>query len=307
MTMQAPFPYFGGKSEIASVIWDGLGDVRFYLEPFCGSGAVLLARPQHHRNDNEIINDFDCHIANVWRGIKYYPDEVAKWCDYPISHADQIARHQYLVDKQDNLREKILSHPEYCDAQMAGYWIWGMSCWIGDGWCQKLSDGKVSNKMPVTYNMRGIHSERVKKISDIYDYMRILSKRMKNLRILCGDWKQGFRTPAILEDDCGIFFDPPYSLEAGRDNNLYRHENLSVSHEVREWCIQHEGKCKIVLAGYDVEHCELERRGWQSYEWKTQGGYSNQRKNGDKNTNNERERLWFSPLCNRVGITLFNR
>ncbi len=40
MTMQAPFPYFGGKSEIASVIWDGLGDVRFYLEPHARASVL---------------------------------------------------------------------------------------------------------------------------------------------------------------------------------------------------------------------------------------------------------------------------
>lgn len=40
----APFPWFGGKSQVASIVWDRFGDVLNYIEPFFGSGAVLLGR-----------------------------------------------------------------------------------------------------------------------------------------------------------------------------------------------------------------------------------------------------------------------
>lgn len=42
MTLRAPFPWFGGKSRAAPLIWEALGDVRNYVEPFAGSLAVLL-------------------------------------------------------------------------------------------------------------------------------------------------------------------------------------------------------------------------------------------------------------------------
>jgi site-specific DNA-adenine methylase len=44
MKLKAPFPYFGGKSRIAAEVWRRFGDVKTYVEPFCGSCAVLLAR-----------------------------------------------------------------------------------------------------------------------------------------------------------------------------------------------------------------------------------------------------------------------
>ncbi|EIC70395.1 adenine-specific DNA methyltransferase [Mycobacteroides abscessus M94] len=44
--LSAPFPYFGGKRRAAPKIWDALGDVGGYVEPFAGSAAVLLARPR---------------------------------------------------------------------------------------------------------------------------------------------------------------------------------------------------------------------------------------------------------------------
>lgn len=43
--MKAPFPWFGGKSRVADLVWDRFGDVPNYCEPFFGSGAVLLQRP----------------------------------------------------------------------------------------------------------------------------------------------------------------------------------------------------------------------------------------------------------------------
>jgi site-specific DNA-adenine methylase len=45
VTLKAPFPYFGGKSAIAPVVWQRFGDPPNYDEPFVGSAAVLLARP----------------------------------------------------------------------------------------------------------------------------------------------------------------------------------------------------------------------------------------------------------------------
>lgn len=56
--LRAPFPWFGGKSKVADIVWDRFGDVPNYVEPFFGSGAVLLGRP--HEAHTETVNDMDC-------------------------------------------------------------------------------------------------------------------------------------------------------------------------------------------------------------------------------------------------------
>lgn len=38
--LKAPFPWFGGKSRVAPLIWARFGEVRNYVEPFAGSLAV---------------------------------------------------------------------------------------------------------------------------------------------------------------------------------------------------------------------------------------------------------------------------
>ena len=63
----APFPYFGGKARVAAEVWAALGEPHHYLEPFFGSGAVLLARPQPSAAGIETVCDADGYLCNVWR------------------------------------------------------------------------------------------------------------------------------------------------------------------------------------------------------------------------------------------------
>ena len=131
--LKAPFPYFGGKSRVAAAVWERLGDVPSYVEPFFGSGAVLLARP--HAPRIETVNDADGLLANFWRAMVHSPEEVARWADWPVNEADLHARHLWLVGQRERLTERLMADPDFFDAKAAGWWVWGASCWIGSGWC----------------------------------------------------------------------------------------------------------------------------------------------------------------------------
>lgn len=95
--LKAPFPYFGGKRPAAKLIWQRLGNVPHYVEPFAGSLAAMLARP--HAPGSEIVNDANGWVANAWRAIAKAPDEVAEHCDRPVIEVDVRARHKALQDK----------------------------------------------------------------------------------------------------------------------------------------------------------------------------------------------------------------
>jgi site-specific DNA-adenine methylase len=43
-----PYVYFGGKRRIAPVVWERFGNVKTYVEPFFGGGAVFWLRPLEH-------------------------------------------------------------------------------------------------------------------------------------------------------------------------------------------------------------------------------------------------------------------
>lgn len=131
--LRAPFPYFGGKSKAASLIWERLGDVSNYVEPFAGSLAVLLRRP--HPPRVETVNDVDAMVSNFWRALAADAEQVAHHVDWPVSEPDLHARHRALVEFLPVLRERLLADPEHYDAKVAGWWCWGLSQWIGGAWC----------------------------------------------------------------------------------------------------------------------------------------------------------------------------
>lgn len=137
----APFPYFGGKLRIAPLVWKRFGDVRTYVEPFAGSLAVLLNRPTPF-DGPETVNDLDGLISNFWRALQSDPEGVARFADWPVNENDLHARHVWLVGRKDSLQERLEGDPDYFDARAAGWWVWGICCWIGSGWCS--SDGPWS-------------------------------------------------------------------------------------------------------------------------------------------------------------------
>lgn len=132
--LRAPFPWFGGKSRAAELIWSRLGDVGNYVEPFAGSLAVLLAR--QHEPRIETVNDRDCYLANFWRALAGDPEKVAHYADWPVNECDLHARHKWLCNRK-RFRERMLAEPQYFDAKIAGWWVWGISQWIGAGWCSR--------------------------------------------------------------------------------------------------------------------------------------------------------------------------
>lgn len=132
--LKAPFPWFGGKSRVAHLVWDRFGNVPNYVEPFFGSGAVLLSRP--HSPRTETVNDLDCYLANFWRSVQADAAKVAELADYPVNEADLHARHQWLVN-QEAFRERMKSEPDFFDVKIAAWWVWGICQWIGSGWCSR--------------------------------------------------------------------------------------------------------------------------------------------------------------------------
>jgi len=355
--LQAPFPYFGGKSAVAGIVWERLGDVRHYIEPFFGSGAVLLSRPNYVPTRHvETINDKDGYVANVWRSLQADPDEVARRCDWPVNHADLSARKRELLRQGDSLLARLVESPDYYDAKLAGYWIWAASCWIGSGLTRigqrphLASAGKgvhrigkrphlgsagvgvhrIGKRPHLSGAGAGVHrigqrphlsgaGKGVHRIGQrphlagagkgvqepynksLYAWFRKLSERLRYVRVVCGDWSRV--CGGHWQNNCGtvgIFMDPPYSHDCGRDNDIYQVDE-DISAQVGQWCLE-RGKLpdyRIVLAGYEGEHDYLVENGWSVYGWSTNGGYAwtGRDKDSRGRSNRHRERLWFSPHC----------
>ena len=326
--LKAPFPWFGGKSRVADLVWDGFGNAPNYVEPFLGSGAVLLGRP--HEPGTETVNDLDCMVANFWRALAHDPDAVAHHADWPVNEADQHARHLWLSTRAD-FREAMKVDPDFYDAKIAGWGCWGQCIWIGSGWCSKQiphleTAGKCLNrqlphlgnagtglhrKRPHLGNAgTGLHRKRPHlgdagtggeewvsdRASGTREYLLSLHRRLRNVRVCCGDWSRICGPSVTFKHGItAVFLDPPYGGDAGRDNDLYAEESTDVASDVRAWAIANGDNplLRIALCGYEGEHDMPDS--WECVDWKAAGGYSNQA--AVTNKNRHKERIWFSKFC----------
>jgi hypothetical protein len=141
---------------VADVVWRAFGsDCPNYVEPFAGSLAVLLARPEGP-GKIETVNDRDRYLANFFRALKADPVAVAQWADDPVNEADLHARHKWLVN-QAEFRERMHTDPDFFDVKIAGWWVWGLCQWIGGGWCVEPNNHKRPKLDGIG---KGVHSDR---------------------------------------------------------------------------------------------------------------------------------------------------
>ena len=291
--LKAPFPFFGGKSRIAGEVWQRLGSVQNYSEPFCGSCAVLLSNP--HPAPVETVNDADSWLSNFWRSVKLKPNEVAEAADYPVSEVDLVARHRWLC-RQPDIAEKLKADPEWCDTKMAGIWLWGQCAWIAEGW----GHSPQTEKLPHLGNPgRGInrklpHLGNPGRGEYIRSLMDRLSHRLRDVRIACGDWSRVLGPSVTIKHGMtAVFLDPPY---AETEHSVSYNGGGSVWGDVCAWCEENGDSplLRIALCGY-LETWTAPA-GWTVLPWKTAGGYGSQG-NGRGKSNRMRETVWFSPHC----------
>jgi len=296
-----PFPWFGGKSRAAELVWSRFGNIEHYIEPFAGSLAVLLNKPK-----NVIcrvtVNDLDGFIANFWRAAANTPEQVAHYADWPVNETDLHARHKWLVNRQA-FRRRLLDDPHYYDAKIAGWWVWGIALWIGAGWCDPNSLG---GKRPhLSGSGQGVHRKtgekrvdllaprRVGRVSvPVNAYMYSLSLRLRRTRVCCGDWGR-ILTPNVTSNLSGIMLDPPYTSEV-RGMGIYRKDHPSIAKDVVKWAIANGERTnlRIAVCGLQGEH-EFPPN-WKCERWAAPQGYTK----GPAN----KEVIWFSPHCLQPGL-----
>lgn len=298
-----PFAYFGGKRRASGYIWPRFGQPTTYIEPFFGSGCVLLGNP-NGAPEREIVNDIDGLLTNFWRALKADPECTAYHADYPTSHLDLIARNHSLLDAADGLTARLRQDPDYCDFRLAGWWVWSVSNSIP----MAVSP---ANTRPFVLNHpggQGIQAARRDLGPNplplsgqrLREWFQVLSDRLWRTTILCCDWSRVVTGELICQHllprhPCAIFFDPPYATQ-GRHNTLYRMESTTIAQDVQQWALEHQDTpgLLICVAGYAADYGDWPDA-WERVVWSTHQG----RMGGPKDEQGyaRTECLWFSPQC----------
>jgi DNA adenine methylase len=272
----APFPWFGGKSSVADEVWRRFGSVANFVEPFFGSGACLLARP--NVAGFETVNDFDGLLTNAWRALQIDPMAVAHHANWPVSECDLHARHYWLLGQRESITARLMGDPDYFDAKAAGWWLWGISSWIGSGWCSgdgpwyvseqgELVDDRqlprmsaaqginrqlprmsaaqgINRKLPHLSEGKGInrklpHLSEGKGINrKLEDYFQTLSDRLRGVRVACGDFERVLG-PSVTTGigTTAVFLDPPYDTDSADCHDAYSTGVAGTAERARQWAV----------------------------------------------------------------------
>jgi len=278
-----PFPYFGGKRRAAPLVWSALGNVSRYVEPFFGSGAVLLGSP--YRPKSELVNDLCGYVANLWRSIQQDPATVERLASAPCDERELKARHKWLFHGEGVERLAAIDWDDLsaCDAEVGGLWLWCACVSI------KVSSADLGH--PSGIKTTGKHPDPLRRPPTL----TALSARLSRVIVLRGDWARSIRPSRLIVDNngggvAGVFLDPPYGDSASVH---YDDGTGTVARDVWAWATANgdNPRLRIVVAGYD-DGREVPD-GWTTIERAENGGYAN----ATDNANRHRERLWCSPHC----------
>ncbi|BCJ64127.1 DNA adenine methylase [Polymorphospora rubra] len=224
--MKPPFAYFGGKTNLAERIVTLLPAHKHYVEPYCGSLAVLLAKQPAKM---ETVNDLDHELITWWRILRDRPDDLARVCALtPHSRTEYVAaRHRRLDDELEVARR-----------------VWVM---LSQGRGLTLRPGKTGWKHYVfpfgsSLGMPGYLEAYVDRIAAAADRLSMVS--LECLPALDLIRKYG-KEPDVL-----LYVDPPY-LGTTRDHrNNYRHEMKSEADHRALAEVLLEARAAVVLSGY---------------------------------------------------------
>lgn len=248
--MKPPFTYFGGKIGIAERIVALLPEHLHYVEPYCGSLAVLLAKPPSRM---ETVNDLDATLMTFWRILREQPDELARVCaltphsrvEYgdcrdaaPVDDEMETARRVWVNLSQGRggtLREAKTGWRHFVTPRGSSV---GMPAYL-DGYVERMADAAE--------RLHAVSLESMPALDLIAKYGR--------------------------DEETLLYVDPPYLGSTRGWGNNYRHE-MRTDDEHRELAeALHACKAAIVLSGYASDLYDRDLyAGWDRVSIATQTG-----------------------------------
>lgn len=280
--VKPPFPYYGGKGRLAPWIASLLPPHRVYVEPFCGSAAVLFAKA---RATHEIVNDANGDLVTFLRVLRDRPDDLEVACRLtPYARAEFA-----LADLRD---------PDLDELEIARRW-WVRVCQsfartdaYNTGWSTSIKRG--SNNARTAWNRTAYFAQIAERLGTV---------TIENLDALAVIERYGTTV------DGAIYADPPYlgstRSSYGGDSGRIRRPGGDYVHEFHT-DDQHRALAEVlgrspafvIVSGYSSPLYEDLYAGWHRVERRVLRQPSNGQ--GGKNFHAQ-EVLWSNRPLERAG------
>lgn len=230
--MKPPVCYYGGKSTLAPRIAALFPPHGHYVEPFCGSLAVLLAKPP---SGMETVSDLDEAVVSFWRCLRDRPAELARACALtPHSLAEFRGADDF--ESPDDELERARR-------------VWVRLTQARAGRLRHTGWRHYVNPVGSTYGMPEYVQAYVRRILPAAERLMRVSLECRPAMDLI-PWYG--RDAGVL-----LYIDPPY-LDTTRASNAYRHE-MGTEEEHRELAgALRSVKASVVLSGYPSDLYDLD-------------------------------------------------
>src|SRR5437667_10335125 len=234
------FGYFGSKLRIAAKMHDRLPPHNCWVELFCGSAAMTLAKSPA---PIEVINDINEDIINFYEQLRDHGDELLRKIELtPYARAELELSRKAGGALSDLERDRRF----FVSAMMAVNGSFGAA--------------KGGFSVSSSYSRNGMEA-RVNRWQSMPEYLLTVVDRLKKVRIENKDaidlFKAFFDRPATL-----IYVDPPY---LGKRVKGYDHDANSEKFHRELLDVALKAKCMVFISGYESDlYNELltEKAGW---------------------------------------------
>ncbi len=235
-----PFGYYGAKQRISSKIIDLFPPHNAWVEVFCGSSAITMAKKPA---PIEVINDLDGNIVNVFKQLREHGEELLELIDLT-----PYAREEFEKAKIVNAKDS--------DVERARKFIvismMTVNATVGDHNCGfSYSMSYARNGKEARVNRWNNLSERIKNVIE----------RLKNVRVENQDARDIIKLfsnrPATL-----MYLDPPYFVKRSHDYPTDEKEKEFHEQLLKLCC---KSKAMIIVSNYDnrlYRECLNRNTGW---------------------------------------------
>ncbi len=242
----SPFGYFGAKKRLALYIAKMLPPHNAWVEAFCGSAAVTMAKAPA---PIEIINDADSQIVTVFQQLREHPEDLIRLIEftpYARTEFENAYKETRTGDKLEQARRFLVA-----------------SMMTVNGAIGKRETGIKHSGFSYSQSYaRNGHEARVSRWNSMPERLRRVVERLKQVRIEHRDARELFKMflnrPATL-----VYLDPPYLMD--RDHGYKVDANQKEFHvELLELCLR--AKCMVLVSGYSNKLYNsylTKERGWQ--------------------------------------------
>jgi len=236
--------YHGSKWKLAPWIISHFPKHEIYVEPFGGSGSVLLRK---ERSKIEVYNDLDGEIVNLFQVVREHGEELARLIYLtPYSRNEYIKSFEHSENPIERARRAIIR--SYCG--------WGSGYILNavGGKC-----GKPENSFCIDWRKKN-SGRRNRVWLNIPDTILSVIGRLQGVVIEALDYKG-----IIKKNDTKntlFYVDPPYLSECRDRGNDYRHEFTKDDH-VELGHILNNAAGSVIVSGYASKLYEELYRGWK--------------------------------------------